>query len=106
MSKNLSVRGLEDDTLETLKGLAHKEGSSVNALVLRLIEQGIGKRPGKPGKRRYDDLDALAGAWTGDEAREIDVRDGRASSCRARAVEIGGAPDSHRHQCVHGLYAR
>lgn len=73
MPKNLSVRGLEDDTLEALKGLAHKEGSSVNALVVRLIEQGLGRRRGKPAKRRYGDLDPLAGVWSSDEAAEIEA---------------------------------
>ncbi len=70
---NISVRGLEEETLAALKGLARKEGSSVNALVVRLIEQGVGKRPGKLVKRRYDDLDALAGAWSADEAVEFEA---------------------------------
>ncbi len=70
---NISVRGLEEETLAALKGLARKEGSSVNALVVRMIEQGIGKRPGKPVKRRYDDLDSLAGAWSADEAAELEA---------------------------------
>ncbi len=38
-----------------------------------MIEQGVGKRPGKPVRRRFDDLDALAGSWSADEAAELEA---------------------------------
>ena len=66
---NLSVRGLDDKSLAALKRRAAKEDASVNTLVLRLIEQGLGLRRAAPGLTRHDDLDALAGTW-----REQDVR--------------------------------
>jgi plasmid stability protein len=60
---NLSVRGLDAKALAELKNRAAKEDSSVNTLVLRVIEQGLGHRRAKPALRRHDDLDALAGSW-------------------------------------------
>lgn len=68
---NLSIRGLDSAALSTLKLLASQQGASVNTLVLRLIDQGLGKVPGKPEKRRFDDLDSLAGAWDDVEAAEF-----------------------------------
>lgn len=70
---NLSIRGLGPETLAALKALARQHNTSVNTTVLRLIEQELGKRPGKPGRRRYDDLDALAGAWTREDAAEFEA---------------------------------
>ena len=60
---NLSIRGLDAKTLAELKARAAKEDASVNTLVLRLIEQGLGYRRVKLALRRHDDLDALAGSW-------------------------------------------
>ena len=59
----LSIRGLDAKALAQLKTRAAKEDASVNTLVLRLIEQGLGQRHAKPTRRRHDDLDALAGSW-------------------------------------------
>ena len=70
---NLSVRGLPDDALELLKARAAQEGASVNALVLRLINQGISRDVGRTGVRRHHDLDALMGCWSADEATEFDA---------------------------------
>jgi len=70
---NLSVRGVDPSTLAALKAIAGKEGVSVNTLVLRLIDQALGKGPGKPIKRRHDDLDALVGAWSAEEAAEFEA---------------------------------
>lgn len=68
---NLSIRGLDRAVLATLKSMASRQGSSVNALVLRLIDQGLGRAPGKSVLQRFDDLDALAGAWSESEAAEF-----------------------------------
>ena len=45
---NLSIRGLDATALAELKSRAAKEDASVNTLVLRLIEQGLGHRRAKP----------------------------------------------------------
>ena len=65
---HLSVRGLDAKSLAELKAKAAREDASVNALVLRLIEQGLGHRRAKPVRCRHDDLDALAGSWNKREA--------------------------------------
>jgi plasmid stability protein len=69
---NLSIRGLDDKALAALKRRAAKEDASVNTLVVRLIEQGLGLRRAKPALVRHDDLDALAGAWRKQDASEFD----------------------------------
>lgn len=68
---NLSIRGLDQAALAALKSIARQQGASVNALVLRLIDQGLGRVPSKPVCQRFDDLDALAGAWSEAEAVEF-----------------------------------
>lgn len=69
---NLSIRGLDAKALAELKSRAAKEDASVNTLVLRLIEQGLGLRRAKPALRRHDDLDALAGSWRNSDAVEFE----------------------------------
>jgi plasmid stability protein len=69
---NLSIRGLDDKALAALKKRAAKEDASVNTLVLRLIEQGLGLRRAKPLLTRHDDLDALAGSWRKNDASEFE----------------------------------
>ena len=68
---NLSVLGLGAAVLAELKGKANREGASVNAGVPHLIDDGLGRHPPKPESRRYDDLDALAGTWSIEEAEEF-----------------------------------
>ena len=60
---NLSIRSLDERALAALKSRATREDTSVNTLVLRLIEQGLGLQRSKPARVRHDDLDALAGSW-------------------------------------------
>ena len=63
----MSIRGLDDQALTRLKSQAEHEGSSLNSLVLRLL-QGAGTSV-EPGiLKKYDDLDALAGTWSDEEA--------------------------------------
>lgn len=69
---HLSVRGLDDKVMAELKARAAQEEASVNNLVVRLIEQGLGLRRAKRMLRRHDDLDALAGSWTAKEAAAFD----------------------------------
>lgn len=69
---NLSIRGLDAKALAELKAKAAQEGASVDTLVLRLIEQGLGHKRAKPVLRRHDDLDALAGSWRKSEGAEFE----------------------------------
>ncbi len=69
---NLSIRGLDDKAFAALKKRAAREDASVNTLVVRLIEQGLGLRRTKPVLTRHDDLDALAGSWRKNDAAEFE----------------------------------
>ena len=78
---NISIRGIDPANFSALKTMAAQEHSSVNALLLRLIDQGLGDKQvkprqvkptqGKPTQRRCDDLDALVGAWSATDAAEF-----------------------------------
>jgi plasmid stability protein len=68
---NISVRGLDSDLMAALKKQAGSEDTSVNAVVLRLIEQGLGKSR-KKALKQYDDLSGLAGTWSQEDATEFD----------------------------------
>ena len=63
----MSIRGLDDQVLAQLKNQASQEGSSLNSLVLRLL-QGAGKPVPSQTLKKFDDLDALAGTWSDDDA--------------------------------------
>ena len=69
---NLSIRGLDERALAALKARAAQEDASVNSLVLRLIEQGLGLQRGKPTRQRHTDLDVLAGRWTRSDADDFE----------------------------------
>jgi len=69
---NLSIRGLDAKALAELKTRAAMEDASVNTLVVRFIEQGLGHRRAKPGLRRHDDLDTLAGTWHKNEGIDFE----------------------------------
>ena len=64
----LSIRGPDGKALAKLKRRAAQGDASVNTLVVRLIEQGLGLRRAKPSLTRHDDLDVLAGTWRKQDA--------------------------------------
>jgi len=67
----MSIRGLDDQSLARLKRQAEQEGSSLNSLVLRLL-QGT-DIPARPNVlKKFDDLDALAGTWSEEESRAFE----------------------------------
>ena len=68
---DINVRGLADPVMEALKKQAAAESTSVNALVVRLLEEAAGIRQASYGLRRYDDLDDLIGTWTDEEFAEF-----------------------------------
>ena len=69
--KNISVRGLDDETVSRLKAEAVRRGMSVNALAVRLLRTGVGLRPEGPRIPKHHDLDRLAGTWSEEEYREF-----------------------------------
>lgn len=67
---NLSIRGVEDQALERIKEAAQRRGQSVNAYVVGLIQRDVGLASGNA-RRRYDDLDHLAGTWSAQDLAEF-----------------------------------
>lgn len=68
---SMSIRGLDDQTLARLKTKAEQEGSSLNSLVLRLL-QGSETAIHSEKLKKFDDLDALAGTWSDEEAQAFE----------------------------------
>ncbi|MBN2415258.1 antitoxin [bacterium] len=65
--KTITVRGIDDALAEALKSIAEREKESMNKTILRLLEQGAGVS-GKVTFPTHDDLDALAGTWSKEQA--------------------------------------
>lgn len=68
----MSIRGLDDQALSRLKRQAKQEGSSLNSLVLRLL-QGTGTSIQSSALKKFDDLNALAGTWSAEEAQAFEL---------------------------------
>lgn len=69
--KTISLRGVEDETARKLKEEATERGTSVNTLILQLINAGIGiKAPAKK-CHQYHDLDQLSGTWTEEDSADF-----------------------------------
>ena len=65
----MSIRGLDEQALAQLKNQATQEGSSLNSLVLRLLQgQGAGKPVQPQTLKKFDDLYAFAGTWSDEDA--------------------------------------
>ncbi len=67
---NFNLRGVTSEAMVMLKQEAKKQKISVNFLILKLIESGIGyshtiKKP------THHDLDKLAGTWSAKDEREF-----------------------------------
>ena len=66
---NVSLRGLDNHMKNLLKAEAAKNGISVNGLILRYINKGIGLDP--VSRSKHSDLDSLAGTWSDSENDEF-----------------------------------
>ena len=67
----MTLRGIDERIAAVLKEKARKEGTSVNALMLRLLKESLGIEKKKRGAV-YDDLDHLAGTWSKKDAAEFE----------------------------------
>lgn len=72
MSMNFNLRGIASEVMSLLKSKADAEVISINTLILKLIEEGIGysfalRRP------LYHELDSLAGTWSSKDAAEFNA---------------------------------
>ncbi|MDO9401863.1 MAG: hypothetical protein Q7T46_10535 [Polaromonas sp.] len=68
----ISIRGIDEKAILRLKKQAQQEGSSLNSLVVRLLETVAGVRSTDKGSQRFDDLDALQGTWSVQDARDFE----------------------------------
>lgn len=59
----MSIRGLDEKALARLKRQAQREGSSLNSLVVRMLQGESTTKAGAVPPKTFDDLDALAGTW-------------------------------------------
>lgn len=58
----MTIRGLEDSVVQTLKEKAKQEGTSVNSVLVEIIKEQLGLKK-KPRTVIHHDLDKLAGTW-------------------------------------------
>lgn len=65
----VSVRGIDEKAVLLLKRQAQQEGSSLNSLVVRLLENVAGVRPMGRAVAHFDDLDTLQGTWSEQDAQ-------------------------------------
>ena len=68
---NFNLRGLSPQVMALLKREAKELRLSVNLMILKLIEQGIGYSD-QTKQVTYHDLDFLIGTWTAKESKEFD----------------------------------
>jgi len=66
----MTLRGIDEQTAQTLKERASREGTSVNAVTLRLLRESLGLEKRKRSVT-YSDLDHLAGTWSREEEPEF-----------------------------------
>ena len=69
--KQITLRGLDENTARTIQELADREGLSLNKAALRLLKSAAAA-PGGPGKRIGHALDRHFGTWTKAEKKEFD----------------------------------
>ena len=68
----MSIRGIDENAVFRLKKQAQQEGSSLNSLVVRLLETAAGVRATEKASQHFDDLNALQGTWSAQDARDFE----------------------------------
>ncbi len=66
----MTIRGLDELTIKALKEKAKQEGTSVNAALVKLLQEELGLKK----KKRtvvHNDLDHLAGTWSDKDYKEF-----------------------------------
>lgn len=65
--KSITIRGIEPGLDRVIKSRAKQNNLSVNQWILQVLKKvtGMGK---EPVFKKYNDLDALAGGWSEEEA--------------------------------------
>lgn len=68
---NFNLRGISSEIMTALKQEAEKEHTSVNSLILKLLENNIGLSH-QVKRHKYHDLDKFAGTWTAKDINEFE----------------------------------
>ena len=68
----ISIRGVDDQAVFRLKKQAQLESSSLNSLLVKVLETFAGVREPSKGQQRFDDLDALQGTWSQQDAEAFE----------------------------------
>ncbi len=68
-ASNFNLRGISSEVMVLLKREAKRLHTSVNVLILKMIERGLGFTCEKP---VYNDLDHLAGSWSSSEEKAFE----------------------------------
>jgi hypothetical protein len=66
----MTIRGLDELTMKALKEKAKQQGMSVNSTLVKLLQEELGLKK----KKRtvvHNDLDFLAGTWSGKDYKEF-----------------------------------
>lgn len=86
----LTVRGLDDDLGSVLRGLAAREGVSLNQAALKLLRRGAGLADSaEPADRVGASLDHIIGSWTFEEADDLDAELNAFETINADGVSDG-----------------
>jgi len=67
--KAVTIRNVPPEVERAILARAREKGISINKAVVGMLQEKVGA-PGK--KKRYDDLDDLAGTWTKREAEDFE----------------------------------
>ncbi len=66
--KAITLRNLPPELARVIRRKASEKGTSLNRVVISLLEERVGIRGKKKERPLHHDLDALAGSWTEEEA--------------------------------------
>ncbi len=72
-SSNFNLRDIPADVMIVLKKEAKRLQTSVNSLILKLLQKGLGVS-GEIVKPVYHDLDHLAGSWSTQDCKQFEEK--------------------------------
>jgi hypothetical protein len=71
VSLSLKVNNIDDTTAQWIKEESKRRGIEVEQVILELIHKGLNIERGPAQLQTYHDLDALAGTWNEEQAKEF-----------------------------------
>ena len=83
----LTIRGLPPEVEDAVRKEARQGRISLNKAVIQLLEKAMGRFRSDEPRELYHDLDRFSGAWSPEEAAEIE---GKLSDIRTVDEELWG----------------